>query len=76
LGGILDFLAKSPFHGEGYRKIHTALRAKGLRTAPKRIMRLMRENGLQATKRVGNPHGPKAHDGTIRAFAFETLHSA
>lgn len=25
----------------------------------------MRENGLQAPQRVGHPHGPKAHDGTI-----------
>jgi hypothetical protein len=25
----------------------------------------MREQGLQAPKRVGHPHGPKAHDGTI-----------
>jgi transposase InsO family protein len=25
----------------------------------------MREHGLQAPSRVGHPHGPKAHDGTI-----------
>jgi transposase InsO family protein len=25
----------------------------------------MREEGLQAPQRVGHPHGPKAHDGTI-----------
>jgi hypothetical protein len=25
----------------------------------------MRERGLQARQRVGCPHGPKAHDGTI-----------
>jgi transposase InsO family protein len=25
----------------------------------------MREQGLQAQQRVGHPHGPKAHDGTI-----------
>ena len=25
----------------------------------------MREHGLQAPGRVGHPHGPKAHDGTI-----------
>ena len=25
----------------------------------------MREHGLQAPQRVGHPHGPKAHDGTI-----------
>ena len=27
--------------------------------------RLMRQHGLQAPSRVGHPHGPKAHDGTI-----------
>lgn len=66
LSAVRDFLEYSPFHGEGYRKVHAALRAKGLRTAPKRVMRIMRENGLQAAKRVGKPHGPKAHDGTIK----------
>src|SRR5262249_57755732 len=30
-----------------------------------RVRRLMREHGLQAPQRVGHPHGPKAHDGTI-----------
>jgi transposase InsO family protein len=30
-----------------------------------RVRRLMREHGLQAPQRVGRPHGPKAHDGTI-----------
>jgi hypothetical protein len=38
------FLEESPFHGEGYRKVHAALRLKGLRASPARIMRLMREN--------------------------------
>lgn len=65
LNAIRDFLEHSPFHGEGYRKVHAALRAKGVRTAPKRIMRIMRENGMQAAKRVGKSHGSKAHDGNI-----------
>ena len=29
------------------------------------MRRLMRENGLQATTRVGRPRGPRPHDGTI-----------
>jgi hypothetical protein len=29
------------------------------------VRRLMREHGLQAPHRVGHPHGPRAHDGTI-----------
>ena len=66
LKGIRSFLEQSPFHGEGYRKVHMALRLRGLRASPLRIMRIMRENGLQAPKRTGHPHGPKAHNGIIR----------
>lgn len=62
---IRQVLAESPFHGEGYRKVWAKLRFKGLRTSKERVRRLMREHGLQAPSRVGHPHGPKAHDGTI-----------
>jgi hypothetical protein len=58
-------LAESPFHGEGYRKVWARLRYKGIRTSTERVRRLMREYGLQALQRIGHPHGPKAHDGTI-----------
>jgi putative transposase len=58
-------LNESPFHGEGYRKLWARLRFKEIRTSKERVRRLMREHGLQAARRVGNPHGPKAHDGTI-----------
>lgn len=58
-------LHESPFHGEGYRKLWAKLRHKGLRTSKERVRRLMREQGLQAPTRVGNPHGPRAHDRTI-----------
>ena len=37
-----------------------------IRTSKERVRRLMREHGLQAPHRVGHPHGPKAHDGSIR----------
>lgn len=63
---ILEELRQSPFHGEGYRKIHARLRNKEIRTSPKRTMRIMRENNLQATRRVGRPRGPKNHDGVIK----------
>jgi len=66
LNGILEFINSRKFHGEGYRKTHAWLRLNGLRTAPGRILRLMRENGLSALKRVGRRHGPKNHDGTIK----------
>jgi transposase InsO family protein len=65
VGHIRRILAESPFHGEGYRKVWARLRYQSIRTSKERVRRLMREHGLQAPQRVGNPHGPKAHDGTI-----------
>ena len=65
VGHIRRVLAESPFHGEGYRKVWARLRYQGIRTSKERVRRLMREHGLQAPQRVGHPHGPKAHDGTI-----------
>jgi putative transposase len=62
---IRQLLQASPFHGEGYRKLWARLRFKGIRTSRRRVLRLMRENGLLAHQRAGRPHGPKAHDGTI-----------
>jgi len=65
VGHIRTALADSPFHGEGYRKVWARLRYRGIRTASERVRRLMREHHLQAPRRGGNAHGPKAHDGTI-----------
>jgi transposase InsO family protein len=65
VGHIRRILTESPFHGEGYRKVWARLRYQGIRTSKERVRRLMREHGLQAPQRVGHPHGPKAHDGTI-----------
>lgn len=65
VGHIRRVLAESPFHGEGYRKVWARLRHRGLRTSQERVRRLMREHHLQAPRRAGHPHGPKAHDGTI-----------
>jgi putative transposase len=66
---IRRVLRESPFHGEGYRKVWAKLRFQQIRTSPERVRRLMREHGLQAPQRVGHPHGPKAHDGTISRLA-------
>jgi putative transposase len=63
---IRELLAASPFHGEGYRKVWARLRFAGIRTAKRRVLRLMRAHDWLAPGRVGRPHGPKAHDGTIR----------
>ena len=70
---IRGLLASSPFHGEGYRKIWARLRFAGIRTSKHRVLRLMREHDLLAPGRVGRPHGPKAHDGTIRTERVDEM---
>jgi putative transposase len=62
---IRGVLARSPFLGEGHRKVWARLRRAGIRTSRARVLRLMREAGLLAPTRAGRPHGPKTHDGTI-----------
>jgi transposase InsO family protein len=62
---IRAVLARSPFVGEGYRKVWARLRLAGVRAGKPRVLRLMREAGLLAPTRAGQPHGPVAHDGTI-----------
>ena len=54
----------SDFHGEGYRKIWARLRIAGVRSSPRRVRRVMGENGLLAPHRVGR-NQEKMHDGTI-----------
>ncbi len=36
----------SDFHGEGYRKLWARLRVAGVRSSPRRVRRVMGENGL------------------------------
>jgi transposase InsO family protein len=54
----------SGFHGEGYRKIWARLRFAGVRASPRRVRRVMGENGLLAPHRPGHLD-EKMHDGTI-----------
>jgi putative transposase len=62
---IKDDLATSPFPGEGYRKVWARLRiVKEVRVAPKRVLRLMRENNLLSPHR-GRQGASHAHNGTI-----------
>jgi hypothetical protein len=63
----------SPFPGEGYRKVWARLRPAGIRTSPRRVLRLMRAHQLLAPMRQGHPHGPKAHDGTIIPAQVDTM---
>jgi transposase InsO family protein len=62
----------SRLHGEGYRKIWARLRHAGIRTAARRVRRLMGEHGLLAPHRVGRPE-PRAHDGTITTTAVDVM---
>lgn len=62
---IRTLLAKSPFYGEGYRKVWARLRHAGVRTSPRRVLRVMRDHNLLAHQRAGSPRGPRTHDGTI-----------
>jgi putative transposase len=70
---IRRILEASPFPGEGYRKVWARLRHGGLRTSPRRVLRLMRAHRLLAPTRQGHPHGPKAHDGTIIPTQVDTM---
>jgi putative transposase len=58
-------LARSPFVGEGHRKVWARLRVvDGVRVARKRVLRVMRENRLLSPHRV-RQGTPATHDGTI-----------
>lgn len=70
---IRRVLAASPFPGEGSRKVWARLRHGGIRTSPRRVLRLMRTHQLLAPTRQGRPHGPKAHDGTIIPAHVDTM---
>src|SRR5580700_7665804 len=61
---IRRHIAASRLHGEGYRKLWARLRFAGVRTSPRRVRRVMRDNGLLAPHRVGRTE-TKPHDGTI-----------
>jgi putative transposase len=65
VAGIRAILAASPFRGEGYRKIRARLAHRGLSVSGKRVLRLMRQHGLLAPRRLGPPNGDPAHTGTI-----------
>ena len=70
---IRSLLADSPFHGEGYRKVWARLRHAGVRTSPRRVLRVMREHSLLAHQRAGSPRGPRAHDGSITTSVVDEM---
>ena len=58
-------LARSPFQGEGHRKVHARLRVvDNIRVSRTRVLRVMRTAGLLSPHR-GRQGAPKAHEGTI-----------
>ncbi len=65
LEAIRADLKRSPFSGEGYRKVWARLRVlDGIRVARKRVLRLMREHDLLSPHR--HPQGePQLHEGVI-----------
>lgn len=61
---IKAVIAASPFFGEGYRKVWARLRVQGVKTAERRVRRIMKENNLLAPQRpVQRDAHP--HTGTI-----------
>jgi putative transposase len=59
-------LRASPFAGEGYRKVRARLRREhGVQVSGKRVLRLLRQEGLLAPQRVRGRRQPRPHDGTI-----------
>ncbi len=65
LEAIQTDLERSPFQGEGHRKVHARLRIlDGIRVARTRVLRVMRAHGLLSPHR-GRQGAAKAHDGTV-----------
>jgi putative transposase len=63
---IRRVLKASPFAGEGYRKLRARLRREhGVHASGKRVLRLLRQEGLLAPQRVRGRRRPRPHDGTI-----------
>jgi transposase InsO family protein len=63
---IRHVLLASPFAGEGYRKVRARLRREhGVQVSGKRVLRLLRREGLLAPQRVRGRRRPRPHDGTI-----------
>ena len=65
LGKIQEDLVRTPFQGEGHRKVWARLRVSdGIRVSRKRVLRIMRENQLLSPYRCRKATGDQ-HTGTI-----------
>lgn len=66
IGLIRQVLAESPFCGEGYRKVRARLRREhNIHVSGKRVLRLMRREGLLAPQRAHRRRSKRAHEGSI-----------
>jgi putative transposase len=66
---IRQHIAASRLHGEGYRKLWARLRFAGVRTSPRRVRRVMRENGLRRiTLDAPRPSHTMARSSPIRSM--------
>src|SRR5215217_9259552 len=73
LAAIKDDLARSPWTGEGHRKVWARLRVvDGIRVSRKRVLRLMREHALLSPHRA-RQRGEAAHDRRIVTEAPNTM---
>ena len=73
LAAIRSDLARSPFQGEGHRKVHARLRIlDDIRVSRTRVLRVMRTQGLLSPHR-GRQGEMKAHDGTIVTSAPDVM---
>jgi transposase InsO family protein len=66
-------IENSPFVGEGHRKIWARMRRRGIRTSRKRVLRLMREDGVLAPTPQVRKRAARLHEGTITVAAPDTL---
>ncbi len=63
---IRTVIGDSPFAGEGYRKIRARLRREhGVHVSGKRVLRLLRREGLLAPQRAARRRRPRLHEGRI-----------
>jgi transposase InsO family protein len=63
----------SPFTGEGHRKVWARLRRRRIRTSRKRVLRLMREDGVLAPTPQVRKRAARLHEGTITVAAPDVL---
>lgn len=64
LSKIQEDIKKSPFKGEGHRKVHARLKRQGTRVGRNRVLRVMRQNQLLSPHRSAYKP-PNPHDGEI-----------